>query len=1147
MRHSLSLKTLIRTPFKTAMTFLLITAASFAMFSRVADYAVTAREMSKIKNAYNGVAALDNGVPPSGYFMYSDITATLGKKSFGVTFGAYFSTPNALTSEQINAFSSLPGVTTDIRYMSGGIMWDYKRLHSYYSTEYDWGFDYNSRFIFEGTFDGYTPSEIARTGYGSRSLKFTDVKNIAGDAFVSDGGTVTVLAGLDYSGAAFESRYSFPIILVNGDDKFFTVAETDRLNNEYAHFDDPYGKEFADSLQKGDRYLFIGRYIPNTFKADSYDSLVNFSRKYWANDRYATKTDKDVYMSDEYTAMPLEEVIEWYKQQYGEDYVRELKSYAAGEPVMRLGDQDTMDYVPSFLELTDAENIAKAMELANLTNQDAHTFDIVYTANMSAIPRFNEKKMTITEGRAITAKDTDSCVVSQYFFDTYNLKIGDTLTIDLGNKLFEQNAGIGANAYIPARSWSPVKTAELKIAGVYLDIDPQYERVLSQFWGYSPNTIFVSSELLPITPPSDHKIKPGEASMLINDVNDIEAFLEKAEPLASELGLKLSFSDGGWAKIKDGVNASLRTSFINALLFIFAAGLALMLSTYLYIGRKSKDYAIMRALGTPVNKARNALALPLVALCVLAVPVGGIAGLIYTSESIKSTLGNFGIANVSLPIGVIALCFIGELAFIALLATIFLYKLGRTSPLSLLQGNVIKAADIAEIKAIDASMPATPAFVPTMVKREMPKRNQYSAFKHVMSYIFKHMRRVGLKTAISITLAAVLTGAVGLLAVTRLSYDKLYKNVEVKSTAAGLSSAALNELSKSELIKEIYFYSNYTSAINSYNAEIPLTVTNNLERFLQDDFSVEYSDGFSDNVFGGEGAFCVIGSAAAETLGVKAGDEITMVNWNVYNGIRYLYFRDETFRDSKKITWEKEGKKFETDEEFQAEIEKAFADEMATFGVPYTISGILNSHDSTANFSVFTPPSEAVKDVISRYKTDGEVNPYKTDFCEAVIADNDKVGELNDLLVRLKSESIPFTYDASHYTDTTELDNIRRVRDLLVTLFPIAVTAAILIGATAPLLIIIQSAKEAAIMRILGTTKKRTRCILAFEQILLCAVGLICAAGGLAVYNAGLFAESTPLLAVCGVLYLLGGAAAALGAAVSVTSRKVLELLQVRE
>ena len=63
MKKSLALKSLLRSPLKTLVTFLLIAAASFALFSRVTDYAVTTRETAQAARIFTGVAALDNTMP----------------------------------------------------------------------------------------------------------------------------------------------------------------------------------------------------------------------------------------------------------------------------------------------------------------------------------------------------------------------------------------------------------------------------------------------------------------------------------------------------------------------------------------------------------------------------------------------------------------------------------------------------------------------------------------------------------------------------------------------------------------------------------------------------------------------------------------------------------------------------------------------------------------------------------------------------------------------------------------------------------------------------------------------------------------------------------------------------------------------------
>ena len=84
-------------------------------------------------------------------------------------------------------------------------------------------------------------------------------------------------------------------------------------------------------------------------------------------------------------------------------------------------------------------------------------------------------------------------------------------------------------------------------------------------------------------------------------------------------------------------------------------------------------------------------------------------------------------------------------------------------------------------------------------------------------------------------------------------------------------------------------------------------------------------------------------------------------------------------------------------------------------------------------------------------------------------------------------------------------------------------------------------------MRILGVTKKRAWCMLALEQIMLCLMGAVLVAAGIALLSPRLFAESLHTLAACLGLYLLGGICGAAAAALQVTGHRVLALLQAKE
>jgi len=131
--------------------------------------------------------------------------------------------------------------------------------------------------------------------------------------------------------------------------------------------------------------------------------------------------------------------------------------------------------------------------------------------------------------------------------------------------------------------------------------------------------------------------------------------------------------------------------------------------------------------------------------------------------------------------------------------------------------------------------------------------------------------------------------------------------------------------------------------------------------------------------------------------------------------------------------------------------------------------------------------------------------------------------------------------------NTTELDHIRQVRDLLNGLFPIAVTALILIGMIAPGLIILQSAKDAALLRVLGSTKKQTRLILMLEQIILFLGGMVVGIAVLTIYNTRLLMEGGPIIILCFGLYFVGIVTVTMVSSMIVSKKKVMELLQVKE
>lgn len=480
MRPLLSIKMLFRSPIRTLVTFLLLAAISFALFSRVLDYAATAKEFEQAVQNYRGVGVIE-GTPP----VYTDIGTP--RYLMGTWYnpdsadGTWESTRYAaLSTEQMAAMADLPYVTaTSTRYLTAGISPEHKRIDAKRTF-----YDYTTRYIFEGTFYSFhdsfshlstspddwssfaagTDPEILNYA-GLTSLVFNDIAPLTTDPLPAGSINSFPLTFYTIKQDAIAERfpsgipdfntntfYTFNQKIYGGRiyaDRFgeFYSGKLDKRNTFGTTF--PLGFRTAERVAQGETYLIvIGQlfiYVPQA--AD----LAPFSHA-WAGDAAAE------YWCD--ILVPIGSLPE------------------------------------NYLELPEFEGYR---QLIDITNQNYYTFDVVYTDDMAAIPRFNERKMGIVEGRALTAEDggTEACVISNDLAKRYGLNIGDTFPLGLCNKLFEQHAGLGAVAVTRGRFSSPVKDVNLEIVGLYRDYDSEHAQGLTAHHSYSANTVFVPLELLP--------------------------------------------------------------------------------------------------------------------------------------------------------------------------------------------------------------------------------------------------------------------------------------------------------------------------------------------------------------------------------------------------------------------------------------------------------------------------------------------------------------------------------------------------------------------------------------------------------------------------------------------------------------------------
>lgn len=118
---------------------------------------------------------------------------------------------------------------------------------------------------------------------------------------------------------------------------------------------------------------------------------------------------------------------------------------------------------------------------------------------------------------------------------------------------------------------------------------------------------------------------------------------------------------------------------------------------------------------------------------------------------------------------------------------------------------------------------------------------------------------------------------------------------------------------------------------------------------------------------------------------------------------------------------------------------------------------------------------------------------------------------------------------------------------LMGVLYPVTMGVSALIALGLALLLVIQSAREAAILRVLGTPKGKTWVMLGGGQVLLCLVGLILGLAVLVILRQDVAAVLGGPSLLCAGLYLAGSLCGTIAGAAYVTKDKALELLQVKE
>ena len=685
-------------------------------------------------------------------------------------------------------------------------------------------------------------------------------------------------------------------------------------------------------------------------------------------------------------------------------------------------------------------------------------------------------------------------------------------------------------------------------------------------------------------------------SFVLNDPRDADAFVAENREALGELGFSIEFLPGlaGAKAFWESAEAIMQTVSFNLALFSVVSALVLVLAVFLYIRQRQRDYAILRALGNPARRTNRQLISTLMLFALPAVTIGGAGGwLVALSESARAlealpNTGQAGIGAQWLPTLIIAV-----LAGLFILALIGIAA-RRRPILEMLQGGAANRAK--EKTAADTAGKAMPSRGAESAASDAMQRSASTSGRvppkttgqkrnvpfFIFQFIFRHIARQRAKTQLAAMMALFFMLALGYLQTaidsTALEVDRLYNNTVVTGEVrqADLWESApgrfhnnvvrpqtiegVAPLVKNELITACHEFAVLTAA--SEDGSLP----GNWDELAGININALLTDNLPafDTLVGVNDL-----ERYARANSHRAGDEFTGFSW----------------KPSEEVPWVTDWRSY-TDNDFlgmQINFAQGFDPEDFVFAegdpVPiiinnrvmdqngYELGDVVYVGASTMLNSLIWDHTPAV--IVGIYNLSRLTNDIFFGAIMPVAALRHIVGD------ELRFIAIQFEIDPVHNREMERVrDEIGGIAEdmgagevplglfledeelrmvvipmeqnlsLLRLLYPIAIALSAIIGFGLSVLLTLQSAKVAAIMRVLGTTRKRSRATLCAEQVVVCLFGLALGLIALAALGWGFGFVSS--LGLAGV-YLAGAALGTIVGAVVVTNRPPLELLQVKE
>lgn len=278
--------------------------------------------------------------------------------------------------------------------------------------------------------------------------------------------------------------------------------------------------------------------------------------------------------------------------------------------------------------------------------KDQQTFPVVPVDDLQLFPSFHSKEAIITSGRAITQEEFAAgekvCLLTQTFAAQNHLKPGDKLSLSLLYSMYGTYpipevmvcyfGGMCSPLNAQGQLYEPFWECEYEVVGLY---NIPFDEEFTKWWWSSDYEILGGTIIIPAksVEASDENniayyapMNADHTSFIIPNgtIEEFDQKLHEAVPEAEMLNI--TYDDNGYTDVVASLNSAKLSGMILFLVALFASLAIIILLLYFFVTKEKKRTAVERSLGMTRRQCKVSLVAGILVLTVVGAALGSVGG-----------------------------------------------------------------------------------------------------------------------------------------------------------------------------------------------------------------------------------------------------------------------------------------------------------------------------------------------------------------------------------------------------------------------------------------------------------------------------------------------------------------------------------------